>query len=54
MKKTRSTIAILGGGNIGMSLARGLVRANHYQPLDITSPGGRNPLLRRLLPKGFM
>lgn len=36
MNKTNPRIAILGGGNIGRSLARGLVRAKHSDPGNIT------------------
>ena len=35
MHSSHPRIAILGGGNIGMSLARGLVRAGHSHPGDI-------------------
>ena len=31
-----TSIAILGGGNIGLSMARGLVKSGKYQPADIT------------------
>lgn len=36
MTKTNTRIAILGSGNIGLSLAKGLVKANIYQPDQIT------------------
>lgn len=36
MKATSQKTAILGSGNIGMSLARGLVKAQYCQPQDIT------------------
>lgn len=36
MENTAKKIAILGSGNIGMSLAKGLVKANYSAPADIT------------------
>lgn len=36
MKGSIRRTAILGSGNIGMSLARGLVKAEYYNPQDIT------------------
>lgn len=36
MKSSKQKIAILGGGNIGLSLAKGLVKSGKYKAKDIT------------------
>jgi len=36
MSSSSETIAILGGGNMGLSLAKGLVKSGKYQPQQIT------------------
>ncbi len=52
MKKIR--IAILGGGNIGTSLAKGLVNSNQAKPSDILITDKRESRLDYLNYEGFM
>jgi pyrroline-5-carboxylate reductase len=50
---TTSTIAILGAGNIGSAIARGLVDASLYQPSDILVTNNREHLLSPLQALGY-
>src|SRR5439155_4648223 len=45
--------AIIGGGNIGLALAEGLIRANVCKPSDITITRRNANALNELLKKGF-
>jgi pyrroline-5-carboxylate reductase len=47
------TIAILGGGNIGLSLARGLVKAGIYRPEQIIVTRRNLGALALLSKEGF-
>lgn len=46
-------IAVLGGGNIGSAVARGLVAAGHSRPADITLTRRQAEPLRALKAEGF-
>lgn len=46
-------IAILGGGNIGLSLARGLVKANKYKAKDILITRRSPAAIKQLKEEGF-
>jgi pyrroline-5-carboxylate reductase len=46
-------LAILGGGNMGVSIARGLVAAGSYVPTDIILTRRQPQLLERLAREGF-
>jgi pyrroline-5-carboxylate reductase len=47
-------LAILGGGNMGVSIARGLVAAGRYSPGDIILTRRQPQLLERLAREGFV
>ena len=48
-----STIAIIGGGNIGMSIAEGLVNAQKYKPEQIIITRKKSDLPKDLHEGGF-
>lgn len=48
-----TSIAILGGGNIGLSMARGLVKSGKYQPADITITRRHTTPLAELAEQGY-
>ena len=45
--------AIIGGGNIGLALAEGLLQANVCQPIDITITRRNEAALKELSKKNF-
>jgi pyrroline-5-carboxylate reductase len=49
----KSKIAILGGGNLGLSLATGLIKSNLYAPNDITVTRRRVELLEHISIQGI-
>ncbi|MEW6511053.1 MAG: NAD(P)-binding domain-containing protein, partial [Bacteroidota bacterium] len=51
---SRERIAILGAGNIGSAIARGLVSANLYQPAEITLTTRSPASLEQFKSKGFV
>jgi pyrroline-5-carboxylate reductase len=53
IKKTRMKAAIIGGGNIGMALTEGLIRANACKADDITITRRNPSSLTNLTQKGF-
>lgn len=53
MENHTGNIAILGSGNIGLSLAAGLVRSNYYKPDQITLTRRNLTLLSRQEEEGF-
>ncbi|MCX6292479.1 MAG: pyrroline-5-carboxylate reductase [Bacteroidetes bacterium] len=53
MKTELPEIAILGGGNIGLSLANGLVRSGKYKAADITVTRRSNEHLSEISKLGF-
>ncbi|HEX8607781.1 MAG TPA: pyrroline-5-carboxylate reductase [Pedobacter sp.] len=54
MNQFKGNIAILGSGNIGISLAKGLVKANYAQPGQITLTRRNVSNLSALAEKGFL
>lgn len=54
MNQFKGSIAILGSGNIGISLARGLVKANYAQPGQITLTRRNVTNLSALATEGFV
>lgn len=50
----REKIAILGGGNIGMALARGLVKSGQYKHEDITLTRRRKRNVEKINEEGFL
>jgi len=53
MKSNLPHLAILGGGNIGLSLARGLIKSGKYKPADITITRRSNERLSAIAKEGF-
>ncbi len=53
MKTKLPKIAILGGGNIGMSLAKGLVKAGKYKAKDIIITRKNKSLNSEISKQGF-
>ncbi|MGE5680271.1 MAG: pyrroline-5-carboxylate reductase [Bacillota bacterium] len=53
MTEVNNKIAILGGGNIGLSIADGLTRSNTFKAEEITVTRRRIELLSGFLNKGF-
>lgn len=53
MKKQAKRLAILGAGNIGLSIANGLVQAKLYPPAHVTLTRRRIGLLREYAKQGF-
>ena len=49
-----SRIAIIGAGNIGMSIANGLVESGHFAPEAITLTRRRSELLEGMSARGFV
>ena len=52
-KETKSRIAILGGGNIGCALARGLVKAGRFTAADVTVTRRQSEKLSSMAQDGF-
>lgn len=54
MTAKKEKIAILGGGNIGMALARGLVKSGNYSKKQITITRRRKNHLDAIVKEGFL
>ncbi|OUJ76324.1 pyrroline-5-carboxylate reductase [Hymenobacter crusticola] len=53
MKKSASRVAILGSGNIGIALAKGLVKAGIFEPAQITLTRRNSAALATLAQEGY-